>query len=123
TLVEENRRRGTSDPEFELLDTGLFDSDRYFDVEITYAKAAPDDILIEIVVTNRGPDPAPLHILPHLWARNTWSWKLGVAKPMLRRITGGWSPAAARRASVCGYCPTRGGRLRRFRCDYRAAAR
>ena len=88
-LVEENRRRGTNDPEFELLDTGVFDGDRYFDVEITYAKAAPDDILMEIVATNRGPDPAPLHILPQLWARNTWSWKPGVAKPMLRRTASG----------------------------------
>src|SRR4051794_9012658 len=88
-LVEENRRRSTNDPEFELLDTGLFDGDRYFDVEITYAKGAPDDILMEIVATNRGPDPAPLHILPQLWARNTWSWKPGVAKPMLRRIASG----------------------------------
>src|SRR3954453_21342702 len=84
-LVEENGRRGTDQPEFELLDTGVFDGDRYFDVEITYAKAAPDDILMEIVATNRGPDPAPLHVLPQLWARNTWSWKPGVAKPMLRR--------------------------------------
>ena len=57
-LVEENGRRGSDDPEFELLDTGVFDGDRYFDVEITYAKAAPDDILMEIVATNRGPDPA-----------------------------------------------------------------
>ena len=88
-LVEENRRRGTNDPEFELLDTGVFDGDRYFDVEITYAKAAPDDILMEIVATNRGPDSAPLHILPQLWARNTWSWKPGVAKPMLRRTASG----------------------------------
>ena len=88
-LVEENRRRGTNDPEFELLDTGAFDGNRYFDVEITYAKAAPDDILMEIVATNRGPDSAPLHVLPQLWARNTWSWKPGVAKPMLRRTASG----------------------------------
>src|SRR5689334_14466335 len=88
-LVEENRRRGADDPEFELLDSGAFDGNRYFDVEITYAKAAPDDILINIVATNRGPDPAPLHILPHLWARNTWSWKKGDAKPVLRRIPSG----------------------------------
>jgi hypothetical protein len=85
-LVEENRRRGPHDPEFELLDTGVFDGDRYFDVEVTYAKAAPDDILIEIVATNRGPDEAPLHLLPQLWARNTWSWQPGAAKPLLRRV-------------------------------------
>ncbi len=84
-LVEENRRRGTGDPEFELLDTGVFDDDRYFDVEVTYAKAAPDDILMEIVATNRGSEAAPLHILPQLWARNIWSWKPGIEKPVLRR--------------------------------------
>jgi hypothetical protein len=84
-LVEENRRRGRGDPEFELLDTGVFDGDRYFDVAITYAKAAPDDILFEIVATNRGADPAALHLLPQLWARNIWSWKPGVEKPVLRQ--------------------------------------
>src|SRR4051812_742289 len=88
-LVEENGRRGTDEPEFELLDTGVFDGDQYFDVEITYAKAEADDILMEIVATNRGPDPAPLHVLPQLWARNTWSWKSGIAKPMLRRTKAG----------------------------------
>src|SRR6266851_5182169 len=85
-LVEENRRRGSNDPEFELLDTGVFDDNRYFDVEITYAKAAPDDILMEVVATNRGSEEAPLHIIPQLWARNTWSWKPGAAKPVLRRV-------------------------------------
>ena len=84
-LVEENRRRGTGDPEFELLDTGVFDDDRYFDVEVTYAKAAPDDILMEIVATNRGSKTAVLHILPQLWFRNIWSWKPGIEKPLLRR--------------------------------------
>jgi len=73
-LVEENRRRGRGDPEFEILDTGVFDGDRYFDVFVEYAKAAPDDVLIRITVANRGPDPAPLHVLPTLWFRNTWSW-------------------------------------------------
>ncbi|HME22049.1 MAG TPA: glucosidase [Acetobacteraceae bacterium] len=84
-LVEENRRRGADEPEFELLDSGVFDDDHYFDVEVTYAKAAPDDILMEIVATNRGRDAAPLHILPQIWARNIWSWKPGVEKPTLRR--------------------------------------
>jgi hypothetical protein len=84
-LVEENRRRGTADPEFELLDTGVFDDNRYFDIEVAYAKAAPDDILIEITAINRGSDPAPLHILPQFWARNIWSWNPGVEKPVLRR--------------------------------------
>jgi len=84
-LVEENRRRGTQDPEFELLDTGVFDGDRYFDIEVTYAKAAPDDILMEVVAINRASETAVLHLLPQLWARNIWSWKPGVEKPVLRR--------------------------------------
>ncbi|MEY2405977.1 MAG: hypothetical protein QOG39_893, partial [Acidimicrobiaceae bacterium] len=73
-LVSENRERGISLAEWELVDTGVFDDDRYFDVLVTYAKAAPDDICITIAVTNRGPDPAPLHVLPTLWFRNTWAW-------------------------------------------------
>jgi hypothetical protein len=73
-LVEENRRRGKLDPEYELLDTGIFDDDRYFDVFVEYAKAAPDDILIRVTATNRGPDAAPLHLLPTLWFKNVWSW-------------------------------------------------
>ena len=73
-LVDENRRRGTQAPEYELVDTGIFDGDRYFDVQLTYAKAAPEDICVEIAVTNRGPDAAPLHVLPTLWFRNTWAW-------------------------------------------------
>jgi hypothetical protein len=73
-LVEENRRRRGEGPEFELLDTGIFDDDRYFDVFVEYGKAAPDDVVIRITAWNRGPDAAPLHILPHLWFRNTWAW-------------------------------------------------
>ena len=73
-LVEENRRRGGKDPEFELLDTGIFDDDRYFDIFVEYAKAGPEDICIRIETFNRGPEDAVLHILPHLWFRNTWSW-------------------------------------------------
>ncbi len=73
-LVEENRRRGRKDPEFELLDTGVFDGDRYFDVFVEYAKASPEDILIRITACNRACEPAPLHLLPNLWFRNTWSW-------------------------------------------------
>jgi hypothetical protein len=84
-LLEENRARGLGDPEFELLDTGLFDHSRYCDVEIVYAKAAPDDILMQVRATNRGPDPADLTLLPQIWARNSWSWRPGVAKPELRR--------------------------------------
>src|SRR6185312_9079228 len=82
-LVEENRRRGQLDSEFELIDTGVFDDNRYFDVEIAYAKGAPADILCEITVTNRGPDAASLHVLPQLWARNIWSWQAECVKPQL----------------------------------------
>ncbi|MHC5538431.1 MGH1-like glycoside hydrolase domain-containing protein [Singulisphaera rosea] len=73
-LVEENRRRTEADPEFELIDTGIFDDDRYFDITIEYAKLDVEDICIRIEAVNRGPDPAPLHIIPHLWFRNTWAW-------------------------------------------------
>jgi len=73
-LVAENRKRTRHDPEFEIIDTGIFDDGRYFDVFAEYAKAAPDDILIRITVANRGPEPATLHLLPTLWFRNTWSW-------------------------------------------------
>src|SRR5271157_5437110 len=84
-LVAENRRRGADDPEFELIDTSVFDDNRYFDVEVTYAKAAPDDILMEVVATNRGGEEAILHIIPQVWSRNTWSWKPGAERPVLRR--------------------------------------
>jgi hypothetical protein len=73
-LVDENKRRTRMDPEFELIDTGIFAEGRYFDVQVEYAKAAPDDILIRIRATNRGPQAWPLHILPTLWFRNTWAW-------------------------------------------------
>ena len=73
-LVEENRRRGGEGREFELLDTGVFDDDRYFDVFVEYAKASPEDLAIRVTVWNRGPEAAPLRLLPHLWFRNTWSW-------------------------------------------------
>jgi len=73
-LVEENRRRGRDAPEFELLDTGVFNDNRYFDVFAEYAKAGPDDILMRITVANRGPEAATLHLLPTLWYRNTWIW-------------------------------------------------
>ena len=73
-LVEENQRRGRHEPEFELADTGIFDGNRYFDVVVEYAKAAPEDILIRICVANRGPEAAHLHLLPTLWYRNMWCW-------------------------------------------------
>ncbi|HET7209845.1 MAG TPA: glucosidase, partial [Terriglobales bacterium] len=73
-LVEENRRRSRSDPEFELLDTGIFSQNCYFDIFAEYAKADVEDILIRITAVNRGPEAAALHILPQFWFRNTWSW-------------------------------------------------
>ena len=73
-LIEEGRRQQSTDAEYELLDTGIFDDDRYFDVFVEYAKASPEDTCIRIEVFNRGPDDAPIHILPHLWFRNTWVW-------------------------------------------------
>ena len=82
-LVQENHRRTRLDPEYELVDTGVFDEDRYFDVELTYAKAAPDDICLRIDCTNRGPDPAPLHLLPTVWFRNTWAWGRDHRHPQL----------------------------------------
>ncbi len=73
-LVEENRRRTRQDPEFELADTGVFDGNRYFDVLVEYAKADTDDVLVRIRISNRGPEPAPVWLLPTLWYRNTWIW-------------------------------------------------
>jgi hypothetical protein len=87
-LVETNRRRSRHEMEYELLDTGVFAHNRYFDVFVEYAKAAPEDILIQITVCNRGPEPAPLHVLPTLWFRNTWSWAGGGSKPVLQAIAG-----------------------------------
>src|SRR5256712_4132055 len=84
-LLEENRRRGRDEPEYELLDTGAFDGDKYFDVQVEYAKADVEDILIRIVVTNRGPDAAHLDVLPTIWFRNTWSWQTDARKPKLWR--------------------------------------
>ena len=87
-LVEENRRRDRRAPEFELIDTGVFAADRYFDVVVEYAKAAPDDVLVRITAINRGPEPAELHLLPTLWYRNTWSWDTaGPERPTLRAGT------------------------------------
>ncbi|OGE25034.1 MAG: glucosidase [Candidatus Dadabacteria bacterium RIFCSPHIGHO2_12_FULL_53_21] len=81
-LVDENKRRGKHDLEYELIDTGVFDDNRYFDILIEYSKASSDDVLIKITAVNRGPETAPLHLLPTLWFRNTWSWN-GGAKPSL----------------------------------------
>ena len=85
-LLDENRRRGKLEPEFELIDTGIFNADRYFDVFVEYAKADVEDILIKVTVTNRGPEEASLNLLPTIWFRNIWSWnENGTAKPNLRK--------------------------------------
>jgi hypothetical protein len=82
-LRKENARRGPKDPEFELIDSGVFAQNRYFDVTVEYAKAAGDDMLMRVTVENRGPDAAPVHVLPHFWARNIWSWDNDAPKPAL----------------------------------------
>jgi hypothetical protein len=83
-LVETNRRRSRDELEYELLDTGVFNDDRYFDVFVEYAKARPENVLIQITVHNRGPEVARLRVLPTLWFRNTWSWGVDDRKPLLR---------------------------------------
>ena len=93
----------SSDFEYELLDTGVFDQDRYFDVFVEYAKASPEDILIQITVDNRGPEPAELHVLPTLWFRNIWSWSIGGDRPIAAT---GWRQPRLR--------GDRGGRSRRW---------
>jgi hypothetical protein len=92
-LIEENQRRNSSQKEFELLDTGIFDENRYFDIYIEYAKNGCDDLLVKLTAINQGPEPAPLHVLPTLWFRNTWSWGYEsgpmsdtIVRPLLREI-------------------------------------
>ncbi|MCM1981227.1 MGH1-like glycoside hydrolase domain-containing protein [Lyngbya confervoides] len=92
-LVAENRQRSRRDFEFELLDTGVFNENRYFDITIEYAKAAPEDIWIRLSATNRGPQVSPLHLLPTLWFRNTWSWDSKTVKPVLKAMAGLDGPA------------------------------
>jgi hypothetical protein len=88
-LINANRCRGRGEFEYELLDTGVFDQDRYFDVFVEYAKASPEDILIQITVCNRGPEPGTVHVLPTLWFRNTWSSGGDVPRPTLRQAGAG----------------------------------
>jgi Glycosyl hydrolase family 63 C-terminal domain len=87
-LLDENARRDRNQPEFELLDTGVFDDDRYWDVTADYAKAAPDDLCIRVSVRNAGPDAATLHVLPTLWFRNRWSWDPSIDRPQIREQSG-----------------------------------
>ena len=95
-LLSTNRGRSKQEMEYELLDTGIFEEDRYFDVVVEYAKAGPDDILMLVTAYNRGPDAAALHLLPTLWFRNTWSWGDDVPKPTLTGADGEPGIAAAR---------------------------
>jgi hypothetical protein len=87
-LVATNKRRNRGDMEYELLDTGIFSSDRYFDVFVEYAKQSPEDVLIQISVCNRGPEASTIHVLPTLWFRNTWTWWSETPKPSLKQVTG-----------------------------------
>ena len=114
-LVEENRRRARTEPEFEILDTGVFDDGRYFDVTVEYAKGGPDDILIRISIDNRGPEAATLHLLPTVWFRDIWTWEGRTDRPRLRagfRVPGGVSvdvdhPDLGRPYRLaCGLAPT-----------------
>ena len=104
-LVAENRKRGRDQPEYEVVDTGIFGEDRCFDVQVEYAKAGPTDFIIRISATNRGPDPAPLRVLPTLWFRNTWSWERddpdpgglrAAERPVLRQVAPGLAHAEHR---------------------------
>src|SRR5262249_16528103 len=85
-IVEENRRRSRQDPEYELIDTGAFNENRYFDIFVEYAKATPEDILIRIEAINRGPETAHLEMLPTVWFRNTWASGLDSRKPNLKKM-------------------------------------
>ena len=116
-LMEENRRRWgqAGAPEYELLDTGIFDEDRYFDVFIEYAKAGPEDICVRIEAINRGPEAAELHLMPHLWFRNTWAWTDPPgAEPSIRLKKPETTCAGGRRirtppaCTICNF-PTRSG--------------
>jgi hypothetical protein len=85
-LVERNQQRSRDDFEYELLDTGIFDEDRYFDVFVEYAKSEPEDVLVRVSVHNRGPQAAQIHVIPSMWFRNTWSWGDDQPKPVLGRV-------------------------------------
>ena len=87
-LVEENQKRGRTAPEFELMDTGVFHENRYFDVFVEYAKCDAEDLVIRITAVNRGPEAAALHLLPSVWFRNTWSWGRDLRRPVVRTATG-----------------------------------
>ena len=96
-LIQTNKGRNRGDMEYELLDTGVFNGDRYFDIFVEYAKQGPEDLLIQISVSNRGPEPATLHVLPTLWFRNTWTWWPGASKPSLKQVS-----SQKRQSGSCG---------------------
>jgi hypothetical protein len=101
-LIETNKRRGRNDMEYELLETGIYDQDRYFDVFVEFAKHAAEDLLVQISVVNRGPESALIHLLPTLWFRNTWTWWSDTPKPSLRQLAAnvGWRVIAASHAQL-----------------------
>ena len=101
-LIDQNRNRTRTDFEYELVDTGIFDEDRYFDVFVEYAKAAPEDILVRITVHNRGPEAATLTVLPTVWFRNTWTWEEGAEKPRMSRADGNDAAIAFTRDGTAG---------------------
>src|SRR6516165_4445588 len=111
-LVDTSRSRSRTEFEYELLDTGIFNQDRYFDVFVEYAKESPDDLLIAISVYNRGPEAAELHLLPTLWFRNTWSWAASTQRPTLQALSGKQRvvktshPILGERFLVCDDAPT-----------------
>jgi hypothetical protein len=108
-LVETNRRRGKLELEYELLDTGIFDADRYFDIFVEYAKADAEDVLVQITVHNRAPEQAALHVLPTLWFRNTWSWSKSAPRPALREtapaVVTAWHSILGERSLFCDGAP------------------
>src|SRR5687767_1964200 len=87
-LIEENRRRGLGDPEVELIDTGVFDEGRYFDIEIEIAKEDEESLVFRVTAHNRGPERAPIHLIPHLWFRNTWAWTGREVTPRITSLDG-----------------------------------
>jgi mannosylglycerate hydrolase MGH1-like protein len=103
-LIETSRRRSRQEFEYELLDTGVFDQNRYFDVFVEYAKESPDDILIQITVHNRGPEAAELHVLPTLWFRNRWSWEGAAERPELQRLGNAVKAVDPKLGALYFYC-------------------
>jgi hypothetical protein len=99
-LVDTSRSRSRQEFEYELLDTGVFDEDRYFDVFVEYAKESPEDILVQISIHNRGPEPAELHVLPTLWFRNVWSWEGSPDRPSLQQIASSPATSVAKAADA-----------------------